>query len=110
MGYTRVRLSPAAAATGGRTWEADGAMRKALLKREHAALYPGVPPGVWLRAAAVAAQVTARRQRECGSRAPGPGRVLPAEHFTFTGGRRRRQGWAGVLTRLSDRPGSGTET
>ena len=77
-------------------------MRKVLLKPEYAALYPGVPPGVWLRAAAGAAQVALRLQHGCGRCPPAVGRVLPDEHFTFSGGRRRRRPWAGGLTRLSD--------
>jgi hypothetical protein len=78
-------------------------MRKAQLKSEYAGLYPEMPAGTWLRAAAVAARIVTHVQRDSGSRLVGPERVLSPEHFTFTGGRRRRSTWSGPRERMSDR-------
>jgi len=65
--------------------------REARLRPEHAALYPGIPPGEWLRAAPLADRVLAGRLLRGASSAL-QGRVLIEEHFEFRGGDAARQG------------------
>jgi hypothetical protein len=63
-------------------------MREARLWPEFAALYPGIEPGAWQDAAALAEQMLAEHLLR-----PSPGymlseRVLAREHFEFRGGNR----------------------
>jgi hypothetical protein len=61
-------------------------VRQARLRAEFAALYPGLEPGVWQDAAALAEQMLTEHLLR-----PSPGymlseRVLAQEHFEFRGG------------------------
>ena len=79
----------------------DAILRKACLKTEHTSLYPercqrtsGSGQQVWRLEwpLAFVASVTPDQWPA--------GRVLPDEHFEFTGGRRRRRPWRGPGSRL----------
>ena len=80
----------------------EPAPRLAWLRAEFAALYPEVPPGVWITAVSAAWIILGGvygRTRPW----PGPGpRLLPDEHFVFREGDRRPQGWSGPPSRMDD--------
>lgn len=76
-------------------------IRECALRREFAALYPGVEPAVWEIAANVVERVVTRRQWS-GSGGDAPVRPLRDEHFDFRGG--RRQSREGARSRLNDSP------
>jgi hypothetical protein len=66
-------------------------VREARLRPEFALLYPGVEPGVWQDAAALAEQMLTEHLLR-----PSPGyglseRVLTKEHFEFRGGDHRNR-------------------
>lgn len=65
--------------------------REAKLRPEFAALYPGVPPGIWLPAADLGATLLMQHLR-----APSPpelgNRLLDESHFEFRGGASRAPG------------------
>jgi hypothetical protein len=75
---------------------ADPALRLARLRKEHAALYPGLDAGVWYPAGSVADYFLAWLVRH-----PGPdqtrARVLDARHFEFRGGSPREAPWVDSL-------------
>ena len=66
-------------------------VREARLRTEFASLYPGVEPGAWQNATALAEQVLSEHLLR-----PSPGymlseRVLAEEHFEFRGGDHRNR-------------------
>lgn len=64
------------------------AAREALLKPEFRDWYPGIVPGIWYRAAWLAAEVL--EQQRCGEPRWALGdRLLTDAHFLFRGGRNR---------------------
>jgi hypothetical protein len=65
----------------------DSSVREARLRPDHAELYPGIEPGVWLTAATLAEHLDRRLAREGGGTHIGA-RVLSPEHFEFRGGER----------------------
>jgi hypothetical protein len=78
-------------------------MREARLRPEFAPLYPGIEPGAWHDAAALAEQMLAEHLLR-----PSPGymlsdRVLVGEHFEFRGGDRESRPRV-ARTRRSDLP------
>jgi len=81
--------------------------REARLRPEHAALYPGVPPGIWLSAADLGAALLMQHLR-----APAPpelgNRLLDESHFEFRGGASRGHGAAERTRRGEHGNGSGT--
>jgi hypothetical protein len=76
-------------------------MREARLRPEWAELYPGVEPGVWMRAARLMPRVLRNRLRMPSTR-EFVRRVLTDAHFEFRGGHRRDEAWTGILTRVGD--------
>ncbi|MEZ0334393.1 MAG: hypothetical protein ACAI18_10315 [Gemmatimonadales bacterium] len=72
---------------------ADPAARLARLRREHAALYPGLDAGVWYPAKSVADYFLAWLVRHPGADAAKRARVLEAQHFEFRGGVPREAPW-----------------
>jgi hypothetical protein len=72
--------------------------REGLLKGEFRDWYPRLVPGVWYKAAWLAAEVL-EQQRVWGPRWEMTGRVLADTHFLFRGGRSSR---TGRLTRAGD--------
>jgi copper oxidase (laccase) domain-containing protein len=77
------------------------AVRECRLRREHAALYPGIEPEIWEVAANVVERLVTRRGPS--SSAPtSADRLLGEGHFDFRGGRRPSR--QGSRTRLGDAP------
>ncbi len=76
--------------------------RHALLDPEFGLLYPEIPPGQWLPAWEASMRRAHRLWREAGPEALVQSRLLPEEHFQFTGGQPRDLGWYVVPERLSD--------
>jgi hypothetical protein len=77
--------------------------REARLKPQHASLYPGIQPGVWLPVEAVIRHVTDLIQQDP-SKSPtitGP-RLLHQDHFDYRGNSARPEGLPPGQTRLSD--------
>jgi hypothetical protein len=72
---------------------ADPSLRLARLKREHAALYPGLDAGVWYPAGSVADYYLAWLIRHPGPATGSRARVLDASHFEFRGGVPRGAPW-----------------
>lgn len=60
-------------------------IRMARLRAEFAALYPPITPGVWMPAAEVGARMLFYHLELAGV-VPLGDRLLPEEHFDFTGG------------------------
>ena len=80
-------------------------MRKARLDPQYADLYPDVYPGKWVRASVLAHTIQRRLDAEQGLDPDPTRRILPDEHFSFSGGWRRRQHFQN--TRWTDVPGHG---
>jgi hypothetical protein len=77
--------------------------REARLKREHAALYPGLQPGVWLPVEALLQQVTNLIHHDRSKSGVITGtRLLHDEHFEYRGSSARPDGLPAGSTRLSD--------
>ena len=76
-------------------------MRKARVDPEYAHLYPDAPPGVWVRAAALSHVILKRHRADHPNRLP-TDRILPDEHFSFAGGRRRLNATREARTRMTD--------
>jgi hypothetical protein len=72
--------------------------REGLLKAEFRDWYPRLVPGVWYKAAWLAAEVL-EQQRVWGPRWEVTDRILSGDHFLFRGGRSTR---SGRLTRAGD--------
>ncbi len=72
--------------------EPDPSDRLARLRREHAASYPGLDPGVWYPARSVAEYFMAWLSRHPGG-GGGRSRILDAGHFEFRGGVPRDAPW-----------------
>lgn len=81
--------------------------REGRLKSEHAALYPGLQPGVWLPVETLLRYVTdlIYQDPSRSESITGP-RLLHDEHFEFRGTSDRPEGLPAGWTRLSD---SGTD-
>jgi hypothetical protein len=81
--------------------------REGRLKPEHAALYPGLQPGVWFPVETLIRHVTdlIHKDRSRSGVITGP-RLLHDEHFEYRGASARPEGLPARSTRLSD---SGTE-
>lgn len=77
------------------------AVRECRLRREHAALYPGIEPEIWEVAANVVERLVTRRGPPS-SAVPSADRLLGDSHFDFRGGRRPSR--QGSRTRLGDAP------
>jgi len=77
--------------------------REGRLKPQHAALYPGLQPGVWLPVETLIRHVTNLIQRDPSKSAviTGP-RLLHQDHFEYRGESARPQGLPRGSTRLSD--------
>lgn len=63
----------------------DPTVREARLRPVHAALYPGIEPGIWFTAATLAEHLQRRLAQDAADAGP---RVLSPEHFEFRGGER----------------------
>jgi hypothetical protein len=77
--------------------------REGRLKPQHASLYPGLQPDVWLPVETLIRHVTDLIQRDP-SRSPsitGP-RLLHQDHFEYRGSSVRPEGLPDRMTRLSD--------
>ena len=77
--------------------------REARLKPKHAALYPGLEPGVWLPVETVLQHVTNLIHHDPSkSRVITGTRLLHQEHFEYRGASARPEGLPTGATRLSD--------
>jgi hypothetical protein len=77
--------------------------REGRLKREHAALYPGLEPGVWLPVETLLRHVTNLIHHDRFKSGVITGtRLLHDEHFEFRGTSDRPEGLPAGSTRLSD--------
>ncbi len=77
----------------------SGPERQARLKRQFAALYPGVVAGEWVPAWLLAEQLMASAVQRGGSRED---RVCDPAHCDFRGGGRRPPELKGLRTRATD--------
>jgi hypothetical protein len=77
--------------------------REGKLKPQHASLYPGLKPGVWLPVETLIRHVTDLIQKDPAksSSITGP-RLLHQEHFEYRGNSVRPEGLPQRMTRLSD--------
>jgi hypothetical protein len=77
--------------------------REARLKKEHAGLYPGLSPGVWMPVEKVLRHVTdlIHKDRSRSGVITG-GRLLHEEHFEYRGSSARPAGLPEGSTRMSD--------
>lgn len=77
--------------------------REGRLKRQHAALYPGLEPGVWLPVETLIRHVTnlIHHDRSKSGVVTGP-RFLHEDHFEYRGTSDRPEGLPQGHTRLSD--------
>jgi hypothetical protein len=77
--------------------------REGRLKPEHAALYPGLAPGVWFPVETLLRHVTdlIYHDRSKSRAITGP-RLLHQEHFEYRGRSERPEGLPAGSTRLSD--------
>ena len=75
-------------------------IREARLKAEHAYLYPGVQPGVWMPASAIGQQLLLWHLTA--PEVPQGERLMDQEHFDFRGGQKRVGSWINMRTRLAD--------
>ena len=81
--------------------------REARLKSEHAVLYPGLEPGVWMPVEALLRHITDLIHHDRAKSGVITGaRLLHQDHFEFRGNSARPDGLPAGSTRLSD---SGTE-
>ena len=77
--------------------------REGRLKPEHAALYPGLQPGVWLPVETLLRHVTELiYQDRSRSRAITGTRLLHQDHFEYRGSSKRPEGLPQGATRMSD--------
>jgi hypothetical protein len=77
--------------------------REARLKKEHAALYPGVTPGVWVPVEKLLQHVTDLIHKDRSRSGVITGRrLLHDEHFEYRGSSARPTGLPEGSTRLSD--------
>lgn len=77
--------------------------REGRLKPEHAALYPGLEPGVWLPVETLLRQVTDLIHRDRSKARVITGtRLLHQEHFEYRGTSERPEGLPAGATRMSD--------
>jgi hypothetical protein len=77
--------------------------REARLKPEHAALYPGLEPGVWLPVETLLRYVTDLIYQDRAKSGVITGnRLLHDEHFEYRGSSARPEGLPAGWTRLSD--------
>lgn len=77
--------------------------REARLKPEHASLYPGVKPGVWLPVETLIRNVTDIIYHDRSKSGVITGaRLLHQEHFEYRGTSARPEGLPAGATRLSD--------
>lgn len=77
--------------------------REARLKKEHAKLYPGVSPGVWIPVEKLLQQVTDLIHKDRSKSGVITGRrLLHEEHFEYRGSSVRPAGLPEGFTRLSD--------
>lgn len=77
--------------------------REGRLKPEHAALYPGLQPGVWLPVETLLRYVTDLIYQDRSKAGVITGtRLLHQEHFEYRGTSARPEGLPGGWTRLSD--------
>lgn len=77
--------------------------REGRLKPEHAALYPGLKPGVWLPVETLLQHVTDLIYRDRSKSGIITGtRLLREEHFEYRGTSARPEGLPAGSTRLSD--------
>jgi hypothetical protein len=80
--------------------------REARLKPEHASLYPGVKPGVWLPVETLIRHVTDIIYQDRSKVGVITGaRLLHQEHFEYRGTSARPEGLPAGATRLSDSGG-----
>jgi hypothetical protein len=80
-------------------------MRKARLDPQYADLYPDAYPGKWVRASVLAHAIRRRHDAEPGLDLDPARRILPDDHFSFSGGQRR--GGRFQNTRWTDTPRRG---
>jgi hypothetical protein len=81
--------------------------REGRLKPEHAALYPGLQPGVWFPVETLLQQVTDLIYRDRSKSGVITGtRLLHDDHFEFRGTSARPEGLPAGSTRLSDSGGA----
>ena len=80
------------------------AVRECRLRREYAALYPGIEPDIWEVAANIVERLVTLRSR-APVIPPSADRLLGDAHFDFRGGRRPSR--QGSRTRLGDAPATG---
>jgi hypothetical protein len=66
----------------------SGSPREARLRPEHAALYPGVPAGLWIPAATLAQQLLSGMVSRTRTPARIDARLMDDAHFEFRGGER----------------------
>jgi hypothetical protein len=77
--------------------------REGRLKPQHASLYPGLQPGVWLPVETLIRHVTELiHQEPSRSRLITGARLLHQEHFEYRGGSERPEGLPTRASRLSD--------
>jgi hypothetical protein len=77
--------------------------REGRLKPEHAKLYPGLQPGVWLPVETLIRHVTELiHQEPSRSRTITGARLLHQEHFEYRGASERPEGLPPGASRLSD--------
>ena len=77
--------------------------REASLKKEHAKLYPGLVPGVWMPVEKLLQHVTELIHKDRSKSGVITGRrLLHEEHFEYRGSSSRPTGLPQGLTRLSD--------
>lgn len=77
--------------------------REGRLKPQHASLYPGLEPGVWLPVETLIRHVTELIHRDPSkSRVITGTRLLHQEHFEYRGVSERPEGLPSGVTRLSD--------
>jgi hypothetical protein len=77
--------------------------REGRLKQEHAALYPGLQPGVWLPVETLLRHVTELIYRDRSKSGVITGtRLLHDEHFEYRGSSARPEGLPAGASRMSD--------
>ena len=77
--------------------------REGRLKSQHAGLYPGLSPGVWIPVEILIRHVTDLIHRDPShSRSITGPRLLHQDHFEFRGRSSRPEGLPSGLTRMSD--------
>ena len=77
--------------------------REGKLKPQHASLYPGLTPGVWVPVETLLRHVTDLIQRDPSkSRTITGPRLLHQDHFDYRGSSSRPEGLPSGMTRMSD--------